>query len=102
MARVIWGTRTELKVVLVSLILSLSIGVPLGLVSGYFAGRLDRVLVLFMDAMLAFPFLLLAIVIAFLLLRKDRAGNPHRGDRDHGCLHPSLLPRHPKPRHQHS
>ena len=67
MARVIWGTRTELKVVLVSLLLSLSIGVPLGLISGYFAGRLDRALVLVMDAMLAFPFLLLAIVIAFLL-----------------------------------
>ena len=67
MSRVIWGTRTELKVVLVSLFLSLSIGVPLGLISGYFAGRLDRALVLVMDAMLAFPFLLLAIVIAFLL-----------------------------------
>jgi len=67
LSRVIWGTRTELEVVLVSLLLSLSIGVPLGLVSGYFGGRLDRVLVLVMDAMLAFPFLLLAIVIAFLL-----------------------------------
>jgi peptide/nickel transport system permease protein len=67
MSRVIWGTQTELKVVLVSLALSLSIGVPLGLFSGYFGGRLDRVLVLLMDAMLAFPFLLLAIVIAFLL-----------------------------------
>jgi len=67
MARVIWGTRTELKVVIVSLFLSLTIGVPLGLISGYFGGRLDRLLVLLMDAMLAFPFLLLAIVIAFLL-----------------------------------
>jgi len=67
LSRVIWGTRTELEVVLVSLLLSLSIGVPLGLISGYFGGRLDRVLVLLMDAMLAFPFLLLAIVIAFLL-----------------------------------
>ena len=67
MARVIWGTRTELKVVFVSLFLSLTVGVPLGLVSGYFGGSLDRLLVLLMDAMLAFPFLLLAIVIAFLL-----------------------------------
>ena len=67
LSRVIWGTQTELKVVLVSLALSLSIGVPLGLISGYFGGRLDRALVLLMDAMLAFPFLLLAIVIAFLL-----------------------------------
>jgi peptide/nickel transport system permease protein len=67
LSRVIWGSRTELKVVLVSLALSLSIGVPIGLVSGYFGGKLDRMLVLVMDAMLAFPFLLLAIVIAFLL-----------------------------------
>jgi peptide/nickel transport system permease protein len=67
LARVVWGAQTELKVVLVSLFLSLSIGVPLGLVSGYFGGKLDRALVLIMDAMLAFPFLLLAIVIAFLL-----------------------------------
>jgi peptide/nickel transport system permease protein len=67
LSRVIWGTQTELKVVLVSLALSLSIGVPLGLFSGYFGGRLDRLLVLLMDTMLAFPFLLLAIVIAFLL-----------------------------------
>jgi peptide/nickel transport system permease protein len=41
--------------------------VTLGLISGYFAGPLDRVLVLIMDALFAFPYLLLAIVIAFLL-----------------------------------
>ncbi len=46
---------------------SLVIGVPLGLVSGYLGGRLDRVLVLITDALFAFPYLLLAIVIAFLL-----------------------------------
>jgi peptide/nickel transport system permease protein len=67
LSRVIWGAQTELKVVIVSLAISISIGVPLGLISGYFAGKLDRVLVLIMDAMFAFPFLLLAIVIAFLL-----------------------------------
>jgi peptide/nickel transport system permease protein len=67
LSRVIWGTQTELKVVIVSLLFSISIGVPVGLLSGYFGGKLDRVLVLIMDAMLAFPFLLLAIVIAFLL-----------------------------------
>jgi peptide/nickel transport system permease protein len=72
LSRVIWGSRTELKVVLVSLALSLTFGVPLGLISGYFGGKLDRALVLVMDAMLAFPFLLLAIVIAFLL--SDRIG----------------------------
>lgn len=72
LSRIIWGTQTELKVVLVSLFFSIAIGVPLGLLSGYFGGKLDRLLVLLMDALFVFPFLLLAIVIAFLLA--DRVG----------------------------
>ena len=72
LSRIIWGTQTELKVVIVSMFFSIGIGVPLGLLSGYFGGWLDRVLVLLMDALLVFPFLLLAIVIAFLL--SDRVG----------------------------
>lgn len=66
-SRIIWGTRTAIEVVLVSVTFSLLIGVPLGLISGYIGGRLDRVLVLIMDALFAFPYILLAIVIAFLL-----------------------------------
>jgi peptide/nickel transport system permease protein len=72
LSRLIWGAQTELKVVLVSLVISIGVGVPLGLFSGYFGGKLDRVLVLLMDALLVFPFLLLAIVIAFLL--SDKVG----------------------------
>jgi peptide/nickel transport system permease protein len=67
MARVISGTQTELKVVVISLVFALAVGVPLGLISGYFGGILDRALVLVMDALFAFPYLLLAIVVAFLL-----------------------------------
>jgi peptide/nickel transport system permease protein len=67
LSRVIWGSRTAIEVVLLSVVLSLLIGVPLGLVSGYVGGKLDRVLVLITDALFAFPYLLLAIVIAFLL-----------------------------------
>lgn len=67
LARVIWGARTELEVVALALAFGLIVGVPLGVVSGYFGGPLDRVLVLIMDALFAFPYLLLAIVIAFLL-----------------------------------
>jgi peptide/nickel transport system permease protein len=74
LSRIIWGTQTELKVVLVSLLLSILIGVPLGLFSGYFGGKLDRLLVLVMDALFVFPFLLLAIVIAFLLADKVGQG----------------------------
>ena len=67
LSRVIWGAQTELKVVILSLAFSLTVGVPLGLLSGFFGGKLDRGLVLVMDALFAFPYLLLAIVIAFLL-----------------------------------
>jgi peptide/nickel transport system permease protein len=67
MARVIFGARTAIEVTVLSLLLALTIGLPLGLVSGYRGGKLDRVILLFMDALMAFPSLLLAIVIAFLL-----------------------------------
>jgi peptide/nickel transport system permease protein len=66
-SRIIWGARTEIEVVLFSILLCVIIGVPLGLISGYYGGWLDRILVLIMDAMFAFPSFLLAIVFAFLL-----------------------------------
>ncbi|HEX3900382.1 MAG TPA: dipeptide/oligopeptide/nickel ABC transporter permease/ATP-binding protein [Mycobacteriales bacterium] len=67
LSRVIWGARTSIEVVVLALLLSIVIGVPLGLISGYFGGWLDRILVLINDSLIAFPYLLLAIVIAFLL-----------------------------------
>jgi peptide/nickel transport system permease protein len=70
LSRVIWGSRTAIEVVVLAVFFSLAIGVPLGLISGYLGGKLDRGLVLVMDALFAFPYLLLAIVIAFLLSDK--------------------------------
>ncbi|GAA5198764.1 ABC transporter permease [Rugosimonospora acidiphila] len=67
LSRVVFGARTALEVVVLAVVFSIIIGVPLGLLSGYFGGLLDRILVLVMDALFAFPYLLLAIVIAFLL-----------------------------------
>ncbi|MGH8870163.1 MAG: ABC transporter permease [Actinomycetes bacterium] len=67
LSRVIYGARTAVEVVVLAVIFSLCVGVPLGLLSGYFGGWLDRTLVLITDALFAFPYLLLAIVIAFLL-----------------------------------
>jgi peptide/nickel transport system permease protein len=74
LARVIYGARTALEVVAFAVFVSLAIGLPLGLLSGYFGGKLDRVLVLIMDSLFAFPYLLLAIVIAFLLVDKIGRG----------------------------
>jgi peptide/nickel transport system permease protein len=67
LSRTIWGARTAIEVVLLSIVLCVVIGVPLGIVSGYYGGWLDRVLVLIMDAIYAFPSFLLAIVFSFLL-----------------------------------
>ena len=76
LSRVIFGARLAFQVVLASTAFALIIGVPLGLISGYTGGKLDRVLVLVMDALYAFPSLLLAIVVAFALQRWIGPGVP--------------------------
>ncbi|MCW2787931.1 MAG: hypothetical protein JWP56_234, partial [Aeromicrobium sp.] len=67
LSRVIFGARTAVEVIILAVVLSGLIGVPLGLVSGYLGGWLDRVLVLVMDALYAFPSLLLAIVVSIVV-----------------------------------
>ncbi len=67
LSRVVFGTRTALEVIALALVLSGVIGVPLGLISGYLGGWLDRILVLVMDALYSFPSLLLAIVVSIVL-----------------------------------
>lgn len=67
LSRTLVGARLGLEVVLVATILAVAVGVSLGLVSGYLGGRWDRLLLGVMDAVYAFPGLLLAIVVAFLL-----------------------------------
>src|SRR5919198_1758998 len=64
LSRVIFGAQTAMEVIILAVLLSLIVGVPLGLISGYFGGWLDRVLVLINDALFAFPSLLLAIIIS--------------------------------------
>ncbi len=75
-SRVVFGTRLAFQVVILSTGFAMVIGVPLGLFAGYSGRRLDRVLVLLMDAMYAFPSLLLAIVAAFALSRFVGQGVP--------------------------
>ncbi|MDQ3945562.1 MAG: dipeptide/oligopeptide/nickel ABC transporter permease/ATP-binding protein [Actinomycetota bacterium] len=75
-SRVVFGARLAFQVVLLSTTFALVVGVPLGLVSGYSGRRLDRILVLVMDALYAFPSLLLAIVAAFALRQSVGSGVP--------------------------
>jgi len=66
-SRIVYGSRVILYVVITSSILSLSIGVPLGLISGYYGGGVDRVLSMIMDSIYSFPGIILAIAIASVL-----------------------------------
>jgi peptide/nickel transport system permease protein len=66
-SRIIWGTRIALLVGLSSALISVLAGVPLGLLSGFIGGALDRTMTLLMDSLYSFPSLILAIAIAAVL-----------------------------------
>ena len=67
LSRLIWGTRVAFIIGFGSALFALVIGLPLGLLSGFAGGKLDRGLSLIMDSMYAFPGLILAIAIAAVL-----------------------------------
>ena len=60
-ARVVWGSRISMQAGVLSIVLAIAVGVPLGLVAGYYHGALDQIIMRLTDAWLAFPFLILAI-----------------------------------------
>jgi peptide/nickel transport system permease protein len=67
-SRVIYGARISLEASLISVGLAIGVGVPLGLVSGYYRGFWDEWIVMrVVDSIQAFPFLILALVIAAVL-----------------------------------
>jgi peptide/nickel transport system permease protein len=66
-ARVVFGARASLLAGLISVTIAAGIGVPVGLLSGFVGGRTDIVIGRFVDAMLACPFLILAIALAAFL-----------------------------------
>jgi peptide/nickel transport system permease protein len=63
-SRVLYGARVSLEVALIATAFSVSIGVVVGMVAGYFRGPVDMVLSRFIDVLLAFPILLLALGLA--------------------------------------
>ena len=67
LARVVYGARASLLAGLISVGIALGVGVPLGLLSGYRGGFVDALISRITDAMLACPFLILAIALAAFL-----------------------------------
>lgn len=69
LSRTIFGSQEALKVVILATSLSVFIGVPLGLISGYLGGKVDKALLFLMDTIYTLPGLLLSITLAFILGR---------------------------------
>jgi len=63
LSRVLYGARTSLIIGVSVTLIAMLIGIPIGLVSGYFGGRIDTLLMRISDVFLAFPPLLLPIAI---------------------------------------
>ncbi len=69
LARTLFGAQAAWQVVILATMLSVVVGVPLGLVSGYLGGRLDRILLFIMDTIYTLPGLLLSVTLAFVVGR---------------------------------
>jgi peptide/nickel transport system permease protein len=67
LTRVVFGARASLMAGVISIAIALTVGVPLGLVAGYLGGFIDALISRITDAMLACPFLILAIALAAFL-----------------------------------
>ncbi len=68
-ARTLYGARAAWQVVILATAMSVIVGVPLGMVSGYRGGKIDRVLLFFMDTIYTLPGLLLSVTLAFVVGR---------------------------------
>src|SRR5256712_4656588 len=64
---IVWGTRTAFRVAVVVVTISIAVGLVLGSIAGYYGKRLDEVIMRVTDIFLAFPSLVLAVVITAVL-----------------------------------
>ncbi|MHB8104436.1 MAG: ABC transporter permease [Dehalococcoidales bacterium] len=67
LSRIIFGSRTSLEIGLIVVFFACSIGITLGTIAGFYGGWLYIIIMRFIDALMSFPMILLALVIAALL-----------------------------------
>jgi peptide/nickel transport system permease protein len=67
LSRVIWGARISMQAGVLSILFAIAVGVPAGLIAGYYRGIVDQALMRVVDAWLSFPFLILAIGLVTIL-----------------------------------
>ena len=61
LTRVVWGARVSMQAGVLSILFAIAVGVPAGLIAGYYRGAIDQIVMRLTDAWLSFPFLILAI-----------------------------------------
>jgi peptide/nickel transport system permease protein len=67
LSRIIYGARASMLAGFFATVLAMAAAVPIGLVAGYYRGRVDSVIARLTDVLLAFPFLILAVGLAAIL-----------------------------------
>jgi peptide/nickel transport system permease protein len=67
LSRVLYGTRYDLTMAVLAVLLAAGVGTPLGMIAGFFGGTADTVIMRLMDLLLAFPDIVFAIVLASVL-----------------------------------
>ncbi len=67
LSRVVYGTRISMQAGVFAILLAMAIGVPAGLVAGFYRGAFDQLIMRLTDAWLSFPFLILAIGLVTIL-----------------------------------
>jgi peptide/nickel transport system permease protein len=75
LARLLYGLRTDLMIATIATVLSIAIGVVLGLIAGFSRGWLDRIIMFVTDLFLSFPFLLGALSMAPIIVERFGQGN---------------------------
>lgn len=63
LSRLLWGTRLSLAVGFAAAFIAATIGAAIGIISGYYGGRTDNIIMRFVDVLMAFPYILLALAI---------------------------------------
>jgi peptide/nickel transport system permease protein len=67
LSRTIWGARASIQAGFFATVLAIVIAVPIGVIAGYYRGKVDTVIARVTDVLLAFPFLILAVGLAAIL-----------------------------------
>jgi peptide/nickel transport system permease protein len=63
LSRILWGSRVSLVVGILSVLFAMAVGIPLGMVGGYKGGRVDSLVLRFIDVFMSFPIVILGLLV---------------------------------------